>query len=769
MKNTPQIDNTSSLSSNETNITISDLFQIDKVNNLNPEDFFIKFKKLYLDSNEKEIFDNIKNIQSRILKQDSYNSHLFFLKYFSIQFEKNSEEIIFLNKKIIQNSNSLKSFLDNISLSIYNKLSKILENKINDWYAWLTFTTEDILISKEESKSNLFWLKNKEIWEKLLYWNIRYLIIERWINFPQIKINNWVWMLFQEFSFSKFDSIFANLDNFLNKTNKQIPQLKEIKDFPSAKDFIIYCIKNFSWIKKENENSTDEFMISNHLWWYISDNINSFSFEDFKEILIESINIRWDFFHYMLNTEAPIIWELITWTKDLNKDEIEKISLTNLKKIYIKHYIQKQLDCWREFYLNTEENTFYLWTKSFEKILKESAKIKIESTKDKVKAFLWNETNLIEKMNSLLENNLSNNQEYLKNNTILIRSNSNISDIEKLINLISEQYLNDKNKIEIKEAENQNCINNDLLNIAIQSYKKQFKKLLKNWDKIYNDLLLWYDKHFLPIWWKIHFKNSLNENKIERLKSSFWFDSTPFQLQHANDSMLLPPCESPFQLVEVLNKLNKLWIIDDWDLELQLSVAWRLNNELSWILASSMIFLKNYQITYPKEAFETSHNEMTWGCIVCYDAWVLEKEWFSNIWDKIEWRTDILGTKKIEEVIVFSIISNLLSQAQFWWMHQKAWINFIKEYKQLLKKYNIYHILKWKWVHNPDKKEYNPEEYSEHSKLVNICTTILNESITQANKYWNKNTLIFKLRDLVWKYIRENWLLPHNTEKKISL
>jgi phosphoenolpyruvate carboxylase len=78
-------------------------------------------------------------------------------------------------------------------------------------------------------------------------------------------------------------------------------------------------------------------------------------------------------------------------------------------------------------------------------------------------------------MNSLLENNLNNNNEYLKNNTILIRSNSNISDIEKLINLISEQYLNNKNEIEIKKVENEKFINK-----TIESYKKQFEQLLKN-------------------------------------------------------------------------------------------------------------------------------------------------------------------------------------------------------------------------------------------------------------------------------------------------
>ena len=759
LKYTSKIESERSIISEQDNSFLFKKFEIQNIEELSPNEFFLKFKELYLNSNEEKISSNIEEVKQTIDSQNFYDAHLFFIKYFKVKFETEWEEIQIFSKELLEKSNSLESFLNNISDIIYDKLKLILETKINKWYAWLTFSSENILISKSENKpwTFLFWLRDKAVWEKLLHWSIRNLILQRWITFPTIKKVRSTWMLFQEFSLSKMDNIFGKLLNSDNE--KKSKELKTITNTPSAKDFIIYCIQNFSWLEK-TDKSIEEFIISNHIWAYISDNINSFSFEDFREILLEAVEVRTHFFHYMLSTECDIIKDLIAWTIDLKKEEIEKISSEKLKKIYIKNYITNQLEQWRDFYLNVKENKFYFSTKSFEEIIQETSKIKIASPQNQVKAFLWSEKNLITKMTHLLENNLNENDKFIEKGTILISSKSSDKNIDKLVELIHEQYLQNTNEIDLKEVEKKNCINEELLNETVELYRKQFESLLENWTKIYTELLLWYNKHFLPIWWKIHFKDSLEENKVEKLKEIFWFDSTPFQLQHANESMLLPPCESPFQLIEVLNKLNQLEIINDWDLELQLSIAWRLTNELSGILASSMIFLKNYSITYPKEAFITSHNDETWSCIVCYDAWVMIKEWFSNIWKQREWRTDILGTKKIEEVVVFSIISNLLSQAQFWWVHKRAWLEFIKEYKLLLNKYWIWNILEWKWVHNPDGEKAKNEDYSKHSDLVNICTNILNEWIQQANNCWNKDTLIFELRDLVWKYVRQNWLLP---------
>jgi len=759
-----------SIISNQDNTFLFQKFEIINIEKLSPNDFFLKFKELYLNSNEQNFSIKIEEVKNTIDNQDFYDAHLFFIKYFKVKFEKDWEEIQIFSKELLEKSKNLKSFLDNISGIIYDNLRQVLEEKTEQWFAWLTFTTENILISESENKpwKFLFWLSDEKIWKKLLYWSIRHLILERWITFPTIKKDGSTWMLFQEFSLNELDLVFQRLSNFNNNTKNEVDELKIIKNFPSAKDFIIYCIKNFAWLKK-TDKWIDEFIISNHIWAYIGDNINSFTFEDFREILLEAVEIRQHFFHYMLSTEWDIIRDLIAWTIDLEKKEIEKIDIDWLKKIYIKNYLKKQLERWREFHINTIENKFYLSIESFQKIVKDSSKLKITTPQNQVKAFLWWEKNLITKMANLLENNLNKSNEFLKEWNILISSKSDEENIDKLVELIHRQYLKNSNEIDLKNVEKKDCINEELLNETVEDYKKQFETLLKNWTKKYGELLFWYDKHFLPIWWKIHFKDSLAEEKIEKLKQTFWFDSTPFQLQHANESMLLPPCESPFQLIEVLNKLSKLEIINDWDLELQLSIAWRLTNELSWILGSAMIFLKNYSIIYPKEAFVTSHNEDTWSCIVCYDAWVMLTEWFSNIWKEREWRTDILGNKKIEEVVVFSIISNLLSQAQFWWVHEKAWLEFIEEYKFLLEKYNIWNILEWKWVHNPSWEKAKDEDYSKHSELVNICTDILNEWINQSNKFWNKNTLIFELRDLVWKYIRENWLLPDNIKERKAI
>jgi len=50
----------------------------------------------------------------------------------------------------------------------------------------------------------------------------------------------------------------------------------------------------------------------------------------------------------------------------------------------------------------------------------------------------------------------------------------------------------------------------------------------------------------------------MKSEDVEKLQNAYLFGSTPFKLLHADTSILLPPCESPFQLVEVLNKLFSL-------------------------------------------------------------------------------------------------------------------------------------------------------------------------------------------------------------------
>lgn len=742
-------------------------FNIEVNSLITPNDFYVKFRSLFLDyfnNNSSDIFETINKVQDILLQQNCYDEYLFFLKYFKIFFEE--KEIIFFDKELFENSNTLEEFLDNLAQKIYVELSVILNFKNKNWLNWLTFTSENILVSECVNEvEGLFWL-NEDEWEKLLYWLIRYLIIERWINFPKIKeVNSYKWLLFDEFNKNRFDVIIEGILSSISWNNDEENEpAKQIMNYKWAKDFVIFCINNFGDVDWCEDKRMWEFTVSNHLSMYLNEYINSFTFEDFKEILLESIKWEGSLFYYMLNTESWFLWQLLLWVKDLSREEIKRLEPNDIKLIYIRWYILNQISQWKTFYLDIKNNKFFILTKTFEQIIRETS---ILLTKNKIKAFLWSETNILSDMVLLLGSNLLESFSDSEISCVNLWSSDDVKN--KLIDLVYKEYLKiDKNEVEIKALEAKDLLSNDTIKITVDNIRIHTERLLENWTCIYNSLLLWYDEKFLPIWWKIHFKDWLSAKKVDKLKKAYLFDSSPFTLQHSNESMLLPPCESPFQLIAILKKLHDIWVINDGDLELQLWVAWRLPNELSWVLWSSMIFMKNYQITYPKEAFCTwSWDNLTKSCIVCYDAWVLEREWFKNIGDEQKWRTDILWVRNIEEVINFSILSNLISQSYFWGPLKDAWIAFVHEYKLLLEKYNISEILNWKWVHDPNIKNTNEDisEYTNHYELVKKCTDILNQNISDFNNNLNRNTLIFELRNLLWKYVRQYNLINSWTWK----
>ena len=733
------------------NTRIFEWLGITNLEEKSPNEFFLEFKNLFLNSNSNNVSDKIKEIQVTLENQDFYDYHLFFIKYFSSDFW--GWEEIFFTTDLFEKSYSIDDFLDNLSQKYLDYLFPLLEYWKEHWYWAMTFTTKNIRVSSVDWKSMWKWIFNmntKEEWKEFLYNCIRYFIIWRWLNFPKVvETKRFLWTTFQE---DEYDSIFSLL------TWEKKEEINQ--NFPNAKDFLISLFKKFSITKKSGETDINQFVLWNMFWSYIWENAQSFSFEDSVEIVKVAIESENTFFSYMLSTEWDIISDII---KLIEREEIKDLdNITFLHERYTNFYVDKLLAQWYQIIYHKENNTFTTKKDNDKDLInKILQKISPQNSIEQTKIFLWWKSEKIKQISieftreakKVLEKNL---------NKWIIKIHSNSSEEEKKgiiqimldnfkwIRLKKDKSIGLKWKVDI---------------VIVDKYRKKISDLLTEWWKDYDSLDYWYKKHFLPVWWKIHFTTSMKSEDVEKLQNAYLFGSTPFKLLHADTSILLPPCESPFQLVEVLNKLFSLWIINDWDLELQLSIAWRLNNELCWILGSSMIFMKNYQVTYPKEAFITSHNDLTKSCIICYDSWVLKKEWFSNIWKLRKWRTDILWIRKIEEVVIFSIISNLLSQAEFWGIHKEEWLKFIKEYKLLLKKYNLEYILEWKWVHNPDDKNLKNEDYSEHSTLINECTDILNLWIKEFNESKKINSIIFELRDLVWKYITNNNLLPTNINK----
>ncbi|EKD44416.1 MAG: hypothetical protein ACD_71C00141G0001, partial [uncultured bacterium (gcode 4)] len=100
--------------------------------------------------------------------------------------------------------------------------------------------------------------------------------------------------------------------------------------------------------------------------------------------------------------------------------------------------------------------------------------------------------------------------------------------------------------------------------------------------KDYKESLLYdFHKDFYPIGAKIHFPKPITAEQIAILHQIVGFWSTPFKLLHADTSLCLPACQSPMQLIAILHRLAEMEIISDDTLELQLTMAGRVPNDMA--------------------------------------------------------------------------------------------------------------------------------------------------------------------------------------------
>lgn len=250
------------------------------------------------------------------------------------------------------------------------------------------------------------------------------------------------------------------------------------------------------------------------------------------------------------------------------------------------------------------------------------------------------------------------------------------------------------------------------------------------------------------IGWKVHFYSPPQADQIKKISQII--PEWGFSLIHANTTLNLPPCNSPIELVAILYKLIQIGVIQDDQLDIQLSVPVRLPSKLCAVLGSAMIWMKSYQTYYPKDAFRTSHDNLTGACIIAYDAGVLVKDGFGTIDPVWTGRTDILWIKKAEEAYVFHVLSEILRCYYLGWIYREAWREFLSGYRKILEKYHFDWVLNEKWVHNPDvPMQLTQNDYNKHADMIETCTQLLNRNITSYNSTWDTNWLmIFEIRAL---------------------
>lgn len=248
---------------------------------------------------------------------------------------------------------------------------------------------------------------------------------------------------------------------------------------------------------------------------------------------------------------------------------------------------------------------------------------------------------------------------------------------------------------------------------------------------------------------KIHFREGIPQEKIDEFQKKFWFWSTWFQLLHANKSLNLPPSCSPNILAFYILALEKFGLIE-WDPELQLGIPWRLPNRAAGILWSITLLSWDTHTEYSPEAFSTNQNDLTWARIMAYDAWILNNNFKYNS-PHVTWRTDMLGITDIKNIYTYHIVWSILSQTFYWGKHAKIGKLFIKEYVEILKKYNLQWILEQERIY--DQKNDNNISAQQHYELIKTITDRQKQDresfLATKSEDW---LIVFEIKNLLNKY-----------------
>ncbi|EKD24546.1 MAG: hypothetical protein ACD_80C00211G0007 [uncultured bacterium (gcode 4)] len=276
----------------------------------------------------------------------------------------------------------------------------------------------------------------------------------------------------------------------------------------------------------------------------------------------------------------------------------------------------------------------------------------------------------------------------------------------------------------------------------LNDLKSAREKIIKNESQKF----AWY----YSVWWKIHFEESIPEEKIEEFRRKFWFQSTSFKLIHANTSLLLPPSCSPNILLFYILALKNSWLLEG-EPDFQLSIPGRLPNRAAGILWSAILLSWDTHTEYVPEAFSTTHNHCTWAKIMVYDGWVLNNNFTSNSSD-LRWRTDMLGIVDLNTTYSYHFLWSIISQTFYGWKYAKIGKAFMNEYLQLLKKHNLEWILSEERIYDDTSKN-TPASSEQHYELIKTITDLQKDNRESFLKTDDKDWLIvFELKNLLNTY-----------------
>ncbi|PIQ77050.1 hypothetical protein COV82_06565 [Candidatus Peregrinibacteria bacterium CG11_big_fil_rev_8_21_14_0_20_46_8] len=160
---------------------------------------------------------------------------------------------------------------------------------------------------------------------------------------------------------------------------------------------------------------------------------------------------------------------------------------------------------------------------------------------------------------------------------------------------------------------------------------------------------------------KHHARLPIDPNILQTISDIFGLTQTPFHLIHANESLVLAPMPTAFELELMIRILDAFGIIDK--LNLQIAGAGRLTNQRAGIVGSTVI-LSTIEGGIPKPgAFTTTHNGQTGARIMAYDAGIKVRGLPFDI-PQAEGRTDKLGSLTTADTMTHQVVHNLMIQEQ---------------------------------------------------------------------------------------------------------
>ncbi len=232
----------------------------------------------------------------------------------------------------------------------------------------------------------------------------------------------------------------------------------------------------------------------------------------------------------------------------------------------------------------------------------------------------------------------------------------------------------------------------------------------------------------MPVGGKIHTTTPMNSDVLTGIRNIFGLESTPFQLIHANDSLLLPPMPSALELQLLIHILEKCGVIHSERPELQVAVGDRLHEDLAAQVGSAVLLGTSRGIVYPDNAFATTHDEQTGTRIMAYDAGVRRSGMPYDV-AGAEGRTDMLGRRHYGDIGIYQLLGTLAVHEQRGERFAPLMRRFSRGFHDVLSCHGLRNSLHASaWIFDPTK---NGDDPVRHAEMVNRFGNAWMESMNE--------------------------------------